>query len=161
MKRLLLIFLLLLLTGCSLVRNPVDVKAQYLDQIKEWQQRQKKEGWTISLVDEIVRETRWRASYVPDALGTDYWDTFRESYNKGFRGDCEDIAVAIIGTLKHLGYPHKAMVRIVTTITPADHAIAVIEMPDGEMREYNSVVSTALDVLFYRRVLDFDELEIN
>ena len=155
------IILMLFISGCSLVRNPQDVKQQYLEQIKEWQQRQQKEGWTISLVDEIVREVRWRASYVPDALGEDYWDTFREAYNKGFRGDCEDITVAIIGTLKHLGYPHNAMIRIVTTAMPADHAIAVIEMPNGEMREYDSVMSTALDVLFYRKVTDFDELTIN
>ena len=147
--------------GCSLIRNPATVKMEYLEQIKDWQQRQQKEGWTIELVDEIVREVRWNASYVPDAIETDYWDTFREAYNKGFMGDCEDIAVAIVGTLKHLNYPHKAMIRIVMTATPLDHAIVVVEMPDGEMREYDSVISTAVDVLFYRKVTDFDESKTN
>ena len=63
----------------------------------------------------------------------------------------------MVGTLKHLGYPHKAMIRIVTTAIPSDHAIAVIEMPDGEMREYDSVTSSFLDRMFYVKAVDFDE----
>ena len=151
---------MLLLAGCSLVRNPQDVKQQYLEQIKEWQQRQQKEGWTISLVDEILEGTKWLTSYVFDENG-DHWNTYKEMYEKGLMGDCEDKAVAMVGALKQLGYPYKAMVRIVTTLQPSDHAIVVVEMPDRETREYDSVTSTILDRMFYRKVTDFDELTIN
>jgi len=156
--KVLALILILLLTGCSLVRNPVDVKAQYLEQIKEWQQRQQKEGWTIDLVDNILEGTKWLTSYVFDE--GDHWDTYKEISNKGLMGDCEDKAVAMIGSLKYLGYPHRAMVRIVTTMQPADHAIVVVEMPDGNIREYDSITSSFLDRMFYRKVVDFDEKEI-
>ena len=83
LKKITICLLCLFLTGCSLVRNPVDVKAQYLEQIKEWQQRQQKEGWTISLVDEILEGTKWLTSYVFDSPDNDHWNTYKEMIESG------------------------------------------------------------------------------
>ena len=83
----------------------------YRDKIKEWQMRIQREGWSEAHLDSILFQFRRLATYRMEIH--DHWDTPKEFIQKGFSGDCEDIAVFMMGTLKRLGYPNRIRILIV------------------------------------------------
>ena len=66
--------------------------------------RIQREGWSEAQLDSILFQFRRFATYRMEIQ--DRWDTPKEFIQKGFPGDCEDIAVFMVGTLKRLGYPY-------------------------------------------------------
>jgi hypothetical protein len=150
-----LLFLSLCFSGCVFLQ-PKDPAGVYEMNVIEWQERIKKEGWSKRMVDEITAQCASIAAFRFEE--TDYWMTPREFIEAGFKGDCEDIAIFQMGTLKRLGYPHRVRIRIVKTLT-GHHAICRVELPNGKWKSYESVRMPLyqIDALFYRTILDFDE----
>ena len=71
----------------------------------------RQEGWSKGLVSDIVDSCLKISKYEPEPAGRDHWKTYGE-FQKDFRGDCEDIATFMYGTLKRLDYPHALKLRI-------------------------------------------------
>lgn len=138
-----------------------DVRIEYFEQIKKWQNRVKEEGWSERLVDDIVYGCVKLSVYQFDQ-GEDNWQTPKGMIENGLRGDCEDFAAVIFGTLKALGYPHDVRILIVFTPIPVAHAMVRVRLPSGEFKTYNSTPSLlgALDELFYNPYVEFDEQSI-
>ena len=173
MTRLILIPLLLILCSCAALYQPPKlhegdgIKVEYEDQIKDWQERVKKEKWSEGLVDEVVQTCQVFVKYTTDMnpdyrWKNDYWFTPQEMINADFKGDCEDIGSLILGTLRKLNYPYGARLLIVGTMLPADHLLVKVELPDGRWKKYETVklFMSEIDGLFYRPKIEFDENHI-
>ncbi len=171
MAILFMIPLLLILNSCAaLYQSPKlheggGIKVKYEEQIKDWQERVKKEKWSENLVDEIVQTSQVFAQYTTDKnpdyrWKNDYWFTPLEMINANFKGDCEDIGSLILGTLKKLNYPYGARLLIVGTILSfVDHLLVNVELPDGRWKKYETVklFLSEIDGLFYRPKIEYDE----
>ncbi len=91
----------------------------------------------------------------------DHWDTPKEFIQRGFQGDCEDIAVFIMATLKQLKYPYNIRIMTVKALT-GDHAVLKVQMPNTKWKIYETVPVPLcqIDRLFYRPIVEFDEKNI-
>jgi len=162
-KRYLILILILIFTnGCAAFHQPVapnKINGEYYNQIKEWQGRIKQEGWSKNTVDKIMDQCIVLVKYKTEK--TDYWDTPKEFMQNGFQGDCEDIAIFMMATLKKLDYPHKVRVVAVSTWL-RDHAILKVQMPKGNWKNYETIPMPfqGIDRLFYKPIVEFDENEI-
>lgn len=162
MKNLILIVILLVgASGCAVFYQPAPerIHGVYHDQIKDWQKRVQEQGWSRTRVDDVVKGSLNLVLYEPEE--TDHWDTPQEFISKGFKGDCEDIAVFIMATLKRLDYPHGVRILGVKTLM-GDHAVLKVELPDGQWKMYETVPVPLIEVdqLFYRPIVEFDEKSI-
>ena len=155
MKKGMILFFCIIFFGCSFGRDPDVVRRQYLEQIQDWQERVKREGWTRELIDEVARETALLASYRSESA--DHWSTPNEFLEAGLRGDCEDIAAGIYGSFKRLGYPHEVRLLGVSAVG-GDHVLVKVQLPSGEWKMYESVYpwNSFVDWLFYRPFVEFD-----
>jgi len=107
------------------------------------------------LVDEIVNSCKSYSSYTPDSI--DHWDTFKEIVYNHFYGDCEDIAVLMMGTFKLLNYPNDTRILIVDVAgSNLDHALFKIRLPNGKWKIYETLSSSSL----YLPLVEFDEYHI-
>ena len=139
--------------------DPSVINNQYLEQIKEWQNRISEEGWTESLVGEIMKKNLRLTRYVFDK--GDHWATPKEFIQAGFRGDCEDIAAFLMGTLKRLEYPHGVRILAVKTLS-GDHAVLKVQLPGKngiDWKIYDTVQVPFLEIeqQFYRPIVEFDD----
>jgi len=162
MKNLILIIALLIgAIGCAGFYRPAPEQTHglYRDQIRDWQKRVHEQGWSRSTVDEVIKSSLSLVKFEPEE--EDHWDTPKEFIAKGFRGDCEDIAVFMMATLKRLDYPNGVRILGVKSLT-GDHAVLKVEMPDGEWKMYETVPIplVEIDQLFYRPIVEFDEKSI-
>ena len=162
MRNLILILALLTVSsGCASFYRPAPerIDGVYREQIEEWQKRVQERGWTQNHVDDVIKGCLRLAQYEPEE--TDHWDTPQEFMHKGFKGDCEDIAVFIMATLKRLEYPRGVRILAVKTLL-GDHAVLKVEMPDGEWKMFETVPIPLceFDQLFYRPIVEFDEKTI-
>jgi hypothetical protein len=158
-KKVVLFILCILLSGCSFVRDPDVVRRQYLDQIRDWQERVKHEGWTTELIDEVARQTALMSSYRGEEI--DRWDTPNEFVDAGLCGDCEDIAAGIYGSYKRLGYPYD--VRLVGVMAGfGDHALVKVQLPSGKWKTYETIYpwNSIVDWIFYRPFVEFNAYQI-
>jgi len=91
----------------------------------------------------------------------DHWDTPKEFIERGFSGDCEDITVFMMGTLKRLRYPHQIRILIVHELFE-DHALLRVEMPEGGWKVYDVVPRQipVREVSLLKPVVEFDEKNI-
>jgi hypothetical protein len=163
MKRLILtLTLLTVASGCAGFYQPAPerINGVYHDQIKDWQKRVQEKGWSQNDVDDVVNGCLRLVKYEPDG-DIDHWDTPQEFIQKGFRGDCEDIAIFMMATLKRLEYPHGVRILGVGTLM-GDHAVLKVEMPDGNWKMFETVPVPLyqFDQLFYRPLVEFDEKTI-
>ncbi len=163
MKRTLCLILLLgILMGCAAPQSTLDpglAQRPYYRQIEEWQQRIRKEGWSRPQVDRVLEECIRFVEYRMEL--DDHWDTPREFMARGFQGDCEDIAIFLMGTLRRLQYPHGIRIVAVTGWFEG-HALLKVEMPDGGWRLYDTA-GDGTPFRFhtgYRPVVEFDEQNI-
>ncbi|MEW6664903.1 MAG: hypothetical protein AB1512_06750 [Thermodesulfobacteriota bacterium] len=151
----------LCLAGCEATKSASGsgVSDLYYHRIRDWQKRIDREGWTVGRVNEVLGETLTFVTYRMEI--DDHWDTPREFILRGFQGDCEDIAVFMMGTLKYLGYPHKVRVLAVRG-TFSGHALLKVEMPDGQWGIYETTPHTLRRVNPARLhpLVEFDEKEI-
>jgi len=144
MKKIILLgIMLFLVVGCATKystanRTPSDIYRYMQHKILDWQERVKKEKWSSNLVDEIMLECTKTAIYENDIIGTDYWKTYNEFVKTGFRGDCEDIASFMYGTLKRLNYPYR--VRMIGIIIDSNkyHVALKVEVPNKRWNIYDS-----------------------
>jgi hypothetical protein len=150
-----ILFFCMMFFGCSLGRDPDVVRRQYLEQIKDWQERVKTEGWTRELIDDVARETALFASYRSESV--DHWSTPNEFLAAGLVGDCEDIAAGIYGSFKRLGYPHDVLILGVSAVG-GDHMLVKVRLPSGEWKIYESVYpwNSFVDWIFYRPFVEFN-----
>ena len=109
-----------------------------------------------AVVDEILNQSRSLTHYEMD-FGDD-WQTPGSFIRSGFRGDCEDIAIFMMGTLKRLNYPYKVRVLVIEDLF-ADHAQLKVQMPDGCWRWYESTRRGSYSSCphGWRPVVEFDE----
>jgi len=105
----------------------------------DWQERTKREKWSTHLVDEIMAKCVEISSYEDEIINMDFWKTYNEFIKDNFRGDCEDIAAFMFGTLKRLDYPYD--VRMIGIIINSNryHVALKVELPDGKWVVYDSV----------------------
>ncbi len=159
MKKGVFLFSCMLLFGCSLARDPDVVRRQYLEQIKDWQERVRREGWTRQLVDDVAKGTALLSSYRHEE--EDHWATPNEFLEAGLRGDCEDIAAGIYGSFKRLAYPYGIRILGVEA-AGGDHALVKVQLPSGEWQIYESVYpwNSLIDWIFYRPFVEFDAQHI-
>lgn len=164
MKTLLILILsCLIFTSCTTMRDPKAVRDSYENQIKDWQERVKKEGWTNRVIKSINMELMEMSVYVFDKeipgqkWPGDHWDTPNEFFEKGLVGDCEDMAVLAWSTFKRLNYPYQIRIQAVTMLT-GDHAIVSIELADGSWMMLESVLANyaSIESLFYRSFAEWD-----
>ena len=150
--------LIILVSGCSTMGTPAQesVHQPFRDMIKEWQMRIQREGWSESQVHSILFDFRTLVTYNSKAL--DHWDTPKEFIQKGFSGDCLDIAVFMMGTLKRLGYPYRIKIVIVKALIEG-HALLRVEMADGGWRIYDVVPRSIPNprIGLIRPVVEFDD----
>ena len=148
-------------TGClSFYQpDPAGVNVIYDFQIKEWQERVIKEGWSENIVEDVVNQCIKLSKYKTEDF--DHWDTPKEFREKGFQGDCEDIAVFAMSTLKRLEYPYGVRILAVKALF-GYHAILKVEMPARDWKIYETVPLplNEIDRLFYRPIVEFDEKTI-
>lgn len=132
------------------------VQPVYREKIREWQMRIRREGWSESRVHAVLSQFRTLAAYRMEIV--DHWDTPREFAEKGFSGDCEDIAVFMMGTLKRLGYPHRVHILIVQGLFE-DHALLRVETATGVWRVYDVVPGSVPtpEASLLKPVVEFDE----
>lgn len=153
-----LVWLAIAPVGCTAFYQPAPperVNGLYEQQIRDWQLRVRKEGWSGQVLDGVVEGCLRLAKYKPERR--DHWDTPGEFAEKGFQGDCEDIAVFILFTLKRLNYDRNVRILAVKTLM-GDHAVVRVELPGGEWKTYETVPVPLgqFDRLFYRPIVEFD-----
>jgi len=160
-KAMTLLIVLALTTGCMAMYQPDPsvINDQYYEQIREWQNRIRQEGWSENLVGDVIHKCVLLSKYEYDR--GDHWATPGEFMQRGFRGDCEDIAVFGMGTLKRLEYPHDVRILAVKTLT-GDHAVLKVQVPGKNgiaWKIYETVPMPLIEVdqLFYRPIVEFDD----
>lgn len=156
------LLLSILASGCAPSMPPGRewVRPAYREKIEEWQMRIRREGWTDNKVHSALVQFRGLAAYRVE-IG-DHWDTPGEFMKRGFSGDCEDITVYMMGTLRRLGYERAVRVLIVEDLFE-DHALLRVEMPEGGWKIYD-VVAADVPVRQQERlrpVVEFDEALVN
>ena len=162
MKRFIFAIFTFLIAGCATVANqpaPDSLNGIYDEQIREWQRRIQREGWTADLVDHMMIELVQLSEYEVEI--DDHWDTPKEFMERGFTGDCEDIAVFMMATLKRLQYPETVRILAVRTAIE-DHALLKVKLPTGDWKIYETVpvsLHTA-ERPFYTPIVEFDEKDI-
>jgi hypothetical protein len=160
-KPFIIIISLIIFSGCTATHLPYTDKRHntYYNQIKEWQQRLKRDGWTENVIDDIIRQSRRICTYRLEIA--DYWDTPREFITRGFSGDCEDIAIFMMANLKRLQYPYPVRV-IAVRVMLEDHALIKVKMPDGRWKVYETISGTGIIGRggFYSPIVEFDENNI-
>ena len=125
----------ILVTGCAATMD----NKQYFDyQFKDWQQRTN-DGWTKATVSSIAHDIRAMSLYRLEG-NRDYWQTLDEWVANGFRGDCEDVALAIATTLKRLECPYRVdlIVRRLW-LEKGFHVVTRVTFDDGTHRIYETV----------------------
>jgi len=152
-----------MMTGCSAYFQPANPESVYQDKIREWQHRQESEGWTSTLVRDIVAGCLLVVKYESEPFPKDHWKTYAELVKSNFRGDCEDITFFAGMTLRKLGYPYgiKGVIYRNPLIKVGgyymDHTVLSVQMPDGRWRVFNSVgASGEFDRLISFRLAEFD-----
>ncbi len=131
-------------------------RSPYFEKIKQWQEQINKEGWSATMVDRILDESRGMTHYQMEF--EDEWLTPEAFIRAGFNGDCEDIAIFMMGSLKRLAYPHTVRILVINDLF-ANHAQLKVQMPDGNWKWYESTRARS-----YRRrpgkwrpIVEFDE----
>ena len=157
-----MLFLFLFTWGCA-TEGTTDrerIHPVYREKIEEWQMRIRSEGWSESQVHSILTQFRTLATYRMEIQ--DHWDTPKEFIQKGFSGDCEDITVFMMGTLKRLGYPYPIRILIVHALFE-DHALLRIQMPEGGWKVYDVVPQTvpSREAKLLKPIVEFDEKRVN
>ena len=134
--------------------NPV-----YREKIEEWQMRIRREGWSESQVHSILTQFRTLATYRMEIQ--DHWDTPKEFIQKGFSGDCEDIVVFMMGTLKGLDYPYPIHILIARALFE-DHALLRMQMPEGGWKVYDVVSRNvpSREMSLLKPIVEFDEKNV-
>lgn len=147
-----------LLWGCAGTVNTdrERINPVYQEKIREWQTRIRKEGWSENHIRSILVQFRSLVTYHMEIR--DHWDTPKEFEQKGFSGDCEDIAVFMMGTLKRLGYSRAVTILVVRNVFE-DHALLRIKMPEGGWRVFDVVAGNipCIEEGLLRPVVEFDE----
>jgi hypothetical protein len=160
-KAAVLCILMLLYWGCSWMepKEPPPEARPYYQKIKQWQKRIEKEGWSVALIDDVMYQSRRLTRYEMEF--DDEWQTPGSFVRDGLRGDCEDIAFFMMGTLKQLGYPYLTRVLVIEDLF-ADHAQLKVELPDRSWKWYETTRRRA----YYRQpqawkpIVEFDEATI-
>ena len=131
-------------------------QSPYYRKIRQWQHQIQAEGWSAALVDKVVKQARCLTHYEMDF--EDDWLTPKAFIQAGFRGDCEDIAIFLMGTLKRLSYPYKVRVLVIEDFF-ADHAQLKVEMPDRRWKFYESTRNGAYSArpAAWKPIVEFDE----
>ena len=153
--------LVLIFIGCSPAYfQPQMPGSDYRNQIENWQKRIQQEGWNDALVNDIMSKCILLSKYEPDPKNIDHWMSYRE-FTKTFRGDCEDIATFMYGTLKRLQYPRPVRMRILR-MPLGDHAVVMVKLSSGKWKMYNSVPmpGDVLDLALSRTIVEWDESNI-
>jgi hypothetical protein len=153
--------LLVCSVGCSPIYfQPTEPGADYRWYIERWQERVRQEGWSEALVNDIVGSCLKISKYEPEPANHDHWKTYGEFQNT-FRGDCEDIATFMYGTLKRLECPYDLKMRIIR-MPAGDHAVLMVELPDGGWKMYNSlpIPGDFIDIAMARTVVEWDDQQI-
>jgi hypothetical protein len=153
--------LLICLVGCSPVYfQPEDPGSDYRWYIEQWQQRVREEGWSEALVNDIVDSCLNIAKYEPEPAHHDHWKTYGE-FQISYRGDCEDIATFMYGTLKRLEYPYAQKLRIIR-MPAGDHAVLMVQLPNDQWKMYNSIPQPGdfLDLALARTIVEWDDQRI-
>ncbi len=165
MERSLLKYIVALFLFCLAGCSPVffqsrDPGMDYRWSIEQWQQRVRQEGWSKELVNDVVDSCLKIAKYEPEPTSRDHWKTYGE-FKKDFRGDCEDIATFMYGTLKRLDYPQALKLRIIR-MPAGDHAVLMVQLPSGEWKMYNTIPlpGAFLDIALSRTVVEWDDQQI-
>lgn len=157
MKKLIFIIMCLcFLFGCSTVHfQPDNPNKEYDWYIKEWQ----KQKWGKEKVDSIVKGCLKLSKYKQEEYGHDHWKGYQE-FLKTFKGDCEDIATFIYGTLKLLNCPYEKRIRIIGMIS-GHHAVVVIKF-NNDWKMYNTVPIPGdfVDLDLSKFIVEFDESNI-
>jgi predicted transglutaminase-like cysteine proteinase len=153
--------ILCITAACTAFYQPAPgrINDLYYEQIMDWQKRIKEEGWAENHVDEVVNQCIKFSKYRTEKQ--DHWDTPKEFIQRGFQGDCEDIAIFIMATLKQLNYPYNVRIMVVRALT-VDHAVLKVQMPNTKWKIYETVPVPfgEIDRLFYRPIVEFDEKNI-
>ncbi len=153
--------LLFCLVGCSPVYfQPTDPGVDYRWYIEHWQQRVREEGWSENLVNDVVDSCLMISKYEPEPANHDHWKTYGE-FQKNFRGDCEDIATFMFGTLKRLDCPYAQKLRIIR-MPAGDHAVLMVELSTAEWKMYNSIPQPGdfIDIALSRTLVEWDDQHI-
>ncbi len=149
------------LAGCSPVYfQPKDPGMDYRLNIEQWQRRVRQEGWSKKLVGNVINSCLKISKYEPEPSHQDHWKTYAE-FQMDFRGDCEDIATFMYGTLKRLEYPYALKLRIIR-MPAGDHAVLMVQLPTGQWKMYNSIPMPGdfLDIALARTVVEWDDQQI-
>ena len=152
---------LLLIAGCWAAKlepaqNP---EKPYVKKIQEWQERIRRDGWSENAVRALLADCRSLVRYQVELK--DHWPTPREFVTEGMEGDCEDIAVFLMGALKRLGYPHQVRILVVKELF-SNHALLKVELPDGRWAVFETMPGGRLEVVPARLkpIVEFDESHI-
>ena len=128
------------------------------DIIQEFKNRVAQEGWSNEMVVEILVKSQKLTRAALDI--EDHWDTPQEFVDRNFEGDCEDIAIFMLATLRTLGYPHQARILAAKTMF-VDHALLKVEMPDNTWQVFETTQAINTKVrLAYTPIVEFDEKRI-
>lgn len=118
----------------------------------------KKYGWSNEAVAILIEESRKLTSLTMET--EDHWDTPKEFVEKNYQGDCEDIAIFLLATLKKLDYPGQVRICAVKTRF-VEHAMLKIQMPDSNWKIFETVKTTEKNSRFaYTPIVEFDDREI-
>ncbi|NWF53348.1 MAG: hypothetical protein HXY45_00965 [Syntrophaceae bacterium] len=157
----LLIFLLTAACGCagSGTASRQKIDPIYQEKIRDWQKRIQREGWSESRVNSVLAEARGLVTYRMEIR--DHWDTPRAFRGNGYSGDCEDIVVFMMGTLRRLEYPHNIRVLVVRSLFE-DHALLRVEMPGGFWKAFDVASSPIrpVDPARLAPIVEFDETTV-
>lgn len=154
LKYLLIIFIVLFITNCSIYFQPINPKSDYNQYIKFWQQREK---WDEEKVDDIINKCIKISKYKEDKY--DHWQTYKQ-FKKTFKGDCEDFAAFIIGTLEYLNCPFENRIEIIRTFS-GDHAIVKVKI-NNKIKIYNTLPMPGdfIDIKLSKFIVGYDKINI-
>ncbi len=154
----LFVLLVFVCVGCSPAYfQPKQPGNDYRLQIENWQNRIRQEGWHSELINDIMAKCILLSKYEADPKDRDDWMSYQD-FVKTFRGDCEDIATFMYGTLKILDYPDAVRMRILR-MPMGDHAVVMVKMPSGRWKLFNSVPvpGDVIDLALSRTLVEWDD----
>lgn len=156
LKYLFVIFIVLFIANCSssIFTQPENPNSSYNWYIKNWQEREK---WDENKVDDIVDKCIKVLKYKKDEY--DHWQTYDET-KKIFKGDCEDFAAFIIGTLEYLNCPFKSRIEIIK-MPSGDHAIVKVKI-NNKIKIYNTLPMPGdfIDIKLSKFIVGYDKINI-